>query len=176
MSRRLEHRGAAEFLGTALLIFFGTGCVAALKVGGASLGLCGFLAHDVCMAACKPGHGRIGGTPVLRAQLLRRQGGASGPGGHPLVHQRRWGCGAIGSTRKIKGRQRRALCQRQGRRQQGQAGKPASREKRNRGAHGDLRTTNQQGVALQPPARPAKGAGRQAADALWASEIRQWGV
>lgn len=29
----------AEFLGTALMIFFGTGCVAALKVGGASLGL-----------------------------------------------------------------------------------------------------------------------------------------
>jgi glycerol uptake facilitator protein len=29
----------AEFLGTAVLIFFGTGCVAALKVAGASLGL-----------------------------------------------------------------------------------------------------------------------------------------
>ncbi|ACO80682.1 glycerol uptake facilitator protein [Azotobacter vinelandii CA] len=29
----------AEFIGTALLIFFGTGCVAALVVGGASLGL-----------------------------------------------------------------------------------------------------------------------------------------
>jgi glycerol uptake facilitator protein len=29
----------AEFLGTALMIFFGTGCVAALKVGGATLGL-----------------------------------------------------------------------------------------------------------------------------------------
>lgn len=29
----------AEFFGTALLIFFGTGCVAALKVGGASFGL-----------------------------------------------------------------------------------------------------------------------------------------
>ncbi len=29
----------AEFLGTALMIFFGTGCVAALKVAGASLGL-----------------------------------------------------------------------------------------------------------------------------------------
>jgi len=29
----------AEFLGTGLLVFFGTGCVAALKVAGASLGL-----------------------------------------------------------------------------------------------------------------------------------------
>lgn len=29
----------AEFLGTALMIFFGTGCVAALKVAGASFGL-----------------------------------------------------------------------------------------------------------------------------------------
>ena len=29
----------AEFMGTALMIFFGTGCVAALKVAGASLGL-----------------------------------------------------------------------------------------------------------------------------------------
>lgn len=29
----------AEFIGTALLIFFGTGCVAALKVAGASFGL-----------------------------------------------------------------------------------------------------------------------------------------
>ena len=29
----------AEFFGTALLIFFGTGCVAAFKVAGASLGL-----------------------------------------------------------------------------------------------------------------------------------------
>lgn len=29
----------AEFVGTALLIFFGTGCVAALVVGGADLGL-----------------------------------------------------------------------------------------------------------------------------------------
>ncbi len=29
----------AEFLGTAVLIFFGTGCVAALKLGGADLGL-----------------------------------------------------------------------------------------------------------------------------------------
>ncbi|MGC3200863.1 aquaporin, partial [Pseudomonas aeruginosa] len=29
----------AEFLGTALLIYFGTGCVAALKVAGASFGL-----------------------------------------------------------------------------------------------------------------------------------------
>ncbi|RMU73940.1 Glycerol uptake facilitator protein, partial [Pseudomonas syringae pv. aptata] len=29
----------AEFLGTALMIFFGTGCVAALKVAGATFGL-----------------------------------------------------------------------------------------------------------------------------------------
>ncbi|MBF8637886.1 aquaporin [Pseudomonas fulva] len=35
----LSSQCLAEFLGTALLIFFGTGCVAALKVAGASFGL-----------------------------------------------------------------------------------------------------------------------------------------
>ncbi|NBA94568.1 MIP/aquaporin family protein [Pseudomonas sp. R5(2019)] len=35
----LSSQCMAEFLGTALLIFFGTGCVAALKVAGASFGL-----------------------------------------------------------------------------------------------------------------------------------------
>src|SRR5476651_416814 len=35
----LSSQCVAEFLGTALLIFFGTGCVAALKVAGASFGL-----------------------------------------------------------------------------------------------------------------------------------------
>lgn len=35
----LSNQCLAEFLGTALLIFFGTGCVAALKVAGASFGL-----------------------------------------------------------------------------------------------------------------------------------------
>ena len=35
----LSAQCTAEFLGTALMIFFGTGCVAALKVAGASFGL-----------------------------------------------------------------------------------------------------------------------------------------
>jgi glycerol uptake facilitator protein len=35
----LKGQCVAEFLGTALMIFFGTGCVAALKVAGASFGL-----------------------------------------------------------------------------------------------------------------------------------------
>ncbi|MBF8781470.1 MIP/aquaporin family protein [Pseudomonas fulva] len=36
---KLQAQCIAEFLGTALLIFFGTGCVAAMKVAGASFGL-----------------------------------------------------------------------------------------------------------------------------------------
>ncbi len=37
-SPTLKGQCIAEFMGTALLIFFGVGCVAALKVAGASFG------------------------------------------------------------------------------------------------------------------------------------------
>ncbi|BBE81750.1 hypothetical protein NTHiID19_03340 [Haemophilus influenzae] len=39
MDKSLKANCIGEFLGTALLIFFGVGCVAALKVAGASFGL-----------------------------------------------------------------------------------------------------------------------------------------
>ena len=39
MDKSLKSNCIGEFLGTALLIFFGVGCVAALKVAGASFGL-----------------------------------------------------------------------------------------------------------------------------------------
>lgn len=41
MDKSLKANCIGEFLGTALLIFFGVGCVAALKVAGASFGLWG---------------------------------------------------------------------------------------------------------------------------------------
>ena len=41
MDKSLKANCIGEFLGTALLIFFGVGCVAALKVAGASFWLVG---------------------------------------------------------------------------------------------------------------------------------------
>ena len=123
---------------------------------GLGLGLCRFPAHDVGMAARKVAHCGVGSAPVLRPKLLRLQG----PGGDALVGKRRRGRSRVGSARKS--RQRRVLCQRQGWRQQGQAGQPAGQIKRKRGAHGDLQTTNKALRCGLPGAKraPSKGCKR----------------